>query len=157
MIRRGKFEPPPRRDRSAEFASFVARPRPIVAVAALAASVVVEVADRTKVQTYRSEPYRRLVATLPCICCGIERMSQAAHPNTGKGGALKTDDRDCFPLCHEGSPKRCHQRFDQGAMFTKAERREIELLWAHKTRMQLRQLARDDGQARAIVLATIGL
>lgn len=79
----------------------------------------------------RSEAYRRLVAALPCKACG--RLGcQAAHPNTGKGMGMKTDDRLCFPLCPD-----CHTQFDQGAMFPKAVRREIELTWAADTRRQI--------------------
>jgi len=86
------------------------------------------------------EGYRRLVAMLPCICCGIADMSQAAHPNTGKGAGTKTDDRLCFPLCCERSPMRCHRRFDQEAMFTKEERRALEPVWGQRTRERIRDM-----------------
>lgn len=76
----------------------------------------------------RSEAYRRLVAALQCMVCGA-MPCQAAHPNTGKGLGLKTDDRECFPLC-----PRCHARFDQGALFPKEARRELEPAWAAQTR-----------------------
>ena len=33
----------------------------------------------------RSESYRRAVAALPCIHCGIAGYSQHAHANAGKG------------------------------------------------------------------------
>ena len=46
------------------------------------------------------EPYRRLVAQLPCMWCGISGYSQHAHLNLGKGLNLKTDDRTGFPLCY---------------------------------------------------------
>lgn len=72
----------------------------------------------------RSEAYRRAVASLPCKVCGIEGRSQAAHANMGKGLGIKSDDRTCFPLCHE-----CHQQFDQGAMFDRETRRQIEIDW----------------------------
>lgn len=86
-----------------------------------------------------SEPYRRLVATLPCKVCGIAGISQAAHPNTGKGQGLKTDDRECFPLCCD-QPGRvgCHAKFDQGALFTKAVRRELEPAWGADTRRTIK-------------------
>ena len=113
--------------------------------------------SRPKENVVRSEPYRRLVAALPCIKCGIEGMSQAAHPNTGKGGAIKTDDRDCFPLCHDGSPSRCHPRFDQGAMFSKQMRREIEQEWAAQTRLRLRELSLLDPSVCRVVDKVIGL
>ena len=79
----------------------------------------------------RSEAYRRLVAQLPCIAC-MCGPCQAAHPNTGKGMAMKTDDRLCFPLCI-----RCHAAFDQGAMFSKAARRQIEPAWGADTRRRI--------------------
>ena len=93
-----------------------------------------------KENVVRSEAYRRLVAALPCKHCGIAGYSQAAHPNTGKGGSLKTDDRLCFPLCtvHPASGgdyvQGCHARFDQGALYPKAARRLIEPAWGADTR-----------------------
>lgn len=79
--------------------------------------------------------YRRLVAQQPCRICGIVGYGQAAHPNTGKGMGTKTDDRLCFSLC---GPRPgdigCHARFDQGALFTKAERRLLEPAWGADTR-----------------------
>lgn len=81
------------------------------------------------------EGYRRLVAMLPCKLCGIFALSQAAHPNTGKGQNIKTDDRECFPLCADSPGRRgCHPQFDQGALFSKAVRRELEPVWGADTR-----------------------
>jgi len=81
------------------------------------------------------EGYRRLVAKLPCKVCGIFGQSQAAHPNTGKGQGIKTDDRECFPLCADSPGRRgCHPQFDQGALFSKAVRRELEPVWGADTR-----------------------
>lgn len=59
------------------------------------------------------EGYRRLVAALPCIRCGVWYQSQAAHPPpTGKG--IKEDDRECFPLCcTRPLITGCHVEFDQ--------------------------------------------
>lgn len=84
------------------------------------------------------EGYRRLVAALPCKACGIAGISQAAHPNTGKGAGMKTDDRLCFPLCCD-QPGRvgCHGKFDQGAMFDKATRRVLEPVWGADTRRHI--------------------
>jgi hypothetical protein len=76
----------------------------------------------------RSEAYRRLVAAMPCMLCGASPC-QAAHPNTGKGMGTKADDRECFALC-----PRCHSRFDQGGLFTKEARRELEPAWGAQTR-----------------------
>jgi hypothetical protein len=86
------------------------------------------------------EGYRRLVAALPCKHCGIHGYSQCAHPNTNKAAGKKLiDDRLCFPLCtvHPvagGYVRGCHERFDQGALYTKAVRREIEPAWGADTR-----------------------
>ena len=83
----------------------------------------------------RSEAYRRAVASLPCKVCGIEGHSQAAHPNTGKGAGMKTDDRLCFPLCADRlGVQGCHSKFDQGAMFDRDSRRMLEVDWGVDTR-----------------------
>lgn len=88
-----------------------------------------------KTETVECEAYRRLVASLPCIHCCIVGFSQAAHPNTGKGMGTKTDDRECFPLCADTPGRRgCHTKFDQGALFSKDRRRELESLWGQQTR-----------------------
>lgn len=88
-----------------------------------------------KAQPVRSEAYRRVVASLPCKVCGIEGHSQAAHPNTGKGAGMKSDDRACFPLCADRPGIRgCHSQFDQGVMFDKASRRMVEIDWSVDTR-----------------------
>jgi hypothetical protein len=94
------------------------------------ASIAVE-----KPEVIRSEAYRRLVASMPCKHCGIWGHSQAAHPNTGKGAGLKTDDRECFALCADRPGVRgCHPQFDQNALFSKAVRRALEPVWAADTR-----------------------
>jgi len=93
-----------------------------------------------KEQTIQCEAYRKLVAALPCIHCGLHGYSQAAHPNTDKAGGKKLiDDRLCFPLCtvHPVGAdfvRGCHERFDQGALFTKEARRELEPAWGAQTR-----------------------
>lgn len=94
-------------------------------------------AAQLKTEIVRSEAYRRLVAAMPCAACGCSPC-QAAHPNTGKGMAMKTDDRLCFPLCgpQPGRPG-CHALFDQGAMFDKAARRAIEPAWGADTRRRI--------------------
>lgn len=92
-----------------------------------------------KLEPVRCEEYRRLVAALPCIRCGIHGHSQCAHANTGKGEGTKTDDTASFPLCcdrPDGTPG-CHGRFDQGAMFGKAVRRAIEPAWVADTQRRI--------------------
>ena len=60
------------------------------------------------------EPYRRLVAELPCMWCGVSGYSQHAHLNRGKGMGLKTDDRTGFPLCcSRPGIEGCHVAYDQ--------------------------------------------
>ena len=61
-----------------------------------------------------SEPYRRLVAQLPCMWCGIAGYSQCAHLNYGKGFGMKTCDLTGFPLCcSRPGIEGCHVAFDQ--------------------------------------------
>ena len=81
-----------------------------------------------KTKLFRSEPFRRLVTSLPCQSCGIEG-TQAAHRNQGKGLALKTSDALVVALCPA-----CHHDLDQGGDMTKTERREF---W---DRMYIRQM-----------------
>lgn len=91
-----------------------------------------------KVKPVRSEAYRRAVASLPCIVCGIEGLSQAAHGSVGKGMGLKACDLQLFPACCD-QPGRagCHGRLDQGAMLSKAERHEKEFVWAQATQKEV--------------------
>ncbi len=143
--------------REATQCTYTPRPRTPPAKAVLAADGL----DRMVVPVPKADllddvEYRRLVATLKCICCGAVGFTQAAHPNTGKGMGMKTDDRDCFPLCTVGASD-CHGGFDQRAMFPKERRRELEPLWANQTRMTLRRLAMFDAGARRIVERAIGL
>jgi hypothetical protein len=80
-----------------------------------------------KANIVRSESYRRWVASLPCIACGYEGASQAAHANFGKGLGMKTSDLTCFPLCGpHGYHQGCHVVHDQCIGMTRDERRELE-------------------------------
>ena len=91
-----------------------------------------------KAAPVRSEALRRAVASLPCVICGMPGYSQAAHGSAGKGMGLKACDLTCFPAC---APRvgavGCHAGLDQGALFTKAVRRELEPVWAADTRRKL--------------------
>ena len=115
------------------------RERPILAFPApirqVAKTVICQTAQvQAKECAVRSEPYRRLVASMPCVNCSISGYSQAAHPNTGKGGGIKTDDRLCFPLCCDRpGVQGCHPKFDQGALYTQAQRRTLEIQWSADT------------------------
>lgn len=72
-----------------------------------------------KQNTYRSPRWLRAVASIPCVICFREGMTQAAHRNQGKGMGIKTDDCFTAALCQE-----CHADIDQGASMTRQERRE---------------------------------
>lgn len=92
-----------------------------------------------KTPPMRSEPYRRWVASRPCIACGIEGVSQAAHANHGKGLGLKTCDSRIFPLCgpHWGLIG-CHQRHDLMIDIGRDERREREADYIERTQAATR-------------------
>ena len=91
----------------------------------------------------RSEAYRRAVASLPCAICGVPGYSQCAHSNSGKGAGIKASDLDSFPLCtvHPVADGRlvqgCHERFDQGALFSKLVRRDLEQAWIADTQRKI--------------------
>jgi hypothetical protein len=86
----------------------------------------------------RDKAYRMRVGKLPCIACGIEDSSQAAHvPTDGK--AIKQSDRETFPLCcARPGINGCHSDFDQYRMFTDSqETRRMGRQWAEETRDRL--------------------
>jgi hypothetical protein len=131
MLLRRPFSPKPRPDRAP-----MAWPGPQAFAPAERCDGVGEAQPKT--EALRSEPYRRLVAMLPCKVCGVPGFSQAAHPNTGKGAGIKTDDRECFALCCDRPGiQGCHPKFDQGALFTKEVRRALEPAWGADTRRQI--------------------
>lgn len=72
-----------------------------------------------KQTTHRSNRWLRAVASLPCVTCGREGATQAAHRNEGKGMGLKTHDCWTAALCFD-----CHREIDQGGDLTRDERRE---------------------------------
>jgi hypothetical protein len=80
---------------------------------------------------FRSEKYRRLVASLPCIQCGREGYTQCAHSNLsifGKGMSLKAHDWATFPLCCD-----CHRELDQGSKYTKEEKKNLQFKYISLT------------------------
>lgn len=84
------------------------------------------------------EGYRRLVAALPCIRCGMPNRSQCAHgPTLGK--SIKCDCRLTFPLCADRpGDQGCHTQFDQYRHFTRSQRRAVAVVWAKQTREQIK-------------------
>lgn len=90
-----------------------------------------------KDQPVESEPYRRLVAALPCCNCHRQGRSQAAHvPPDGK--SIKLDDRLTFPLCADGPRYRgCHPKFDNYELMPRPKAVKKGLQWAAETREQI--------------------
>lgn len=131
MLRRTGFKLKPRPDRPGP----VAPPRPVRAVAPTVISTLV--LAQPKEDVVRSEPYRRLVAAMPCKACGIQGYSQAAHlPPDGKG--MKQDDRLIFALCcARVGIAGCHADYDQYRMFTRPVAMTVGAAWAADTRRQI--------------------
>ena len=133
-------KPAPRPPREERCAALVAAARPAAAVMATAQSLA-RLSVMPKSQPARHDGYRRLVAHLPCISCGVEGYSQAAHSNNGKGMAIKADDREAFPLCADRPGQRgCHSMLDQGALMDKTTRQAVEPEWARRTRQTINAL-----------------
>lgn len=100
----------------------------------------VQAAPVEKDKPLRSEPYRRLVATLPCIHCGAEGYSQHAHENAGKGKGMKADDRRAMPLCcARPGIEGCHAAFDQYRLLPggRDAHHAQGRAWAKQTRQQI--------------------
>ncbi len=90
-----------------------------------------------KDNAWRSRPYRMYVAEQECFACGLEKHSQAAHQNAGKGSRIKSGDDRTFPLCAD-MPSRvgCHTQHDQCIDQTRSQRDEDALVYV--ARMQAR-------------------
>ncbi len=91
----------------------------------------------TKDNPVRSKQYLRTVASLPCIACGIQGYSQAAHlPPEAKG--MKQSDLLTFPLCctRVGIPG-CHQDYDQYRLFPRDAAMTVGRAWAADTQRRL--------------------
>lgn len=76
-------------------------------------------AVKPRAERWESVPWRRAVASLPCVLCGKAGETQVAHRNEGKGMGIKTDDSLTAALCGA-----CHAEIDQGAHLTRDERRQ---------------------------------
>lgn len=88
--------------------------------------------------TFRSEKLRRAVADQPCMSCGQEGQTQAAHANLseyGKGMAHKASDAALMALCVS-----CHSELDQGKTMDKAERRDFQQTMIARTLVRLIEL-----------------
>ena len=88
----------------------------------------------------RSQQYLRVVASLPCIACGIQGYSQAAHlPPEAKG--MKQSDLLTFPLCctRVGIPG-CHQDYDQYRLFPRDAAMTVGRAWAADTQRRIQAM-----------------
>ena len=102
------------------------------------AVITTAAAPVVKAEPIRSDAYRRAVAGLPCVICGIAGHSQAAHGSDGKGMGLKACDMTLFPACADRPGIRgCHSQLDQGALYPKHARRLLEPTWAADTRRKI--------------------
>ena len=103
---------------------------------------------------WRSDKYRRLVASMPCINCNIAGRSQAAHMNLaclGKGMATKVSDAFMFPLCAPTvGAHGCHGLLDQGGIYDKSTSEALQWKWLQdfRTRMQRRRLWPDEAECQ---------
>ena len=60
----------------------------------------------------RDEDYKAWIRTLPCVACGMEGRSEAAHTGADGGMSMKASDYSCVPLCadcHAGAPGAYHR------------------------------------------------
>ena len=109
--------------------------RPATRRASYAAPVQMVAVPKTEL--VRSEPYRRLVAAMPCKSCGINGYSQAAHVPP-EGARLKQDDRLTFPLCcSRPGITGCHVGFDNWRMFLRAVAVKQGMRWAMQTQAEI--------------------
>ncbi len=93
-----------------------------------------------KATPVRSHAYLRVVASLPCIACGIQGYSQAAHlPPEAKG--MKQSDLLTFPLCcvRVGVPG-CHQDYDNYRLFPKHAAMTVGRAWAADTQRRIQAM-----------------
>lgn len=112
---------------------------------------------RPKETIIRSEPYRRLVAALPCIHCQWTAPSQAAHENAGKGQRMKVCDTKCFPLCSVNG-RDCHGKFDNYRLVPGGREAHADLgrIYTERTRAMLIASAATSLKTRE-VLERIGM
>ncbi len=116
---------------------------PSVTPGAFRAPVAVSAAPAAHVEKatpVRSQAYLRVVASLPCIACGIQGYSQAAHlPPEAKG--MKQSDLLTFPLCcvRVGVPG-CHQDYDNYRLFPKHAAMTVGRAWAADTQRRIQAM-----------------
>ncbi len=66
---------------------------------------------------------------------------RAAHGSADKGMGIKACDLTLFPACCDRPGVRgCHGQLDQGALFKKAVRHELEPVWAADTQRKIQAM-----------------
>lgn len=103
----------------------------------MATDAGIPVSAIAKENALHSEPYRRLVAKMPCAHCRKPDRSQHAHENEGKAKSLKLDDRRAMPLCcDEPGEEGCHTKFDQYRLLPGGREAHVEQgrIWSAQTR-----------------------
>lgn len=99
-----------------------------------------QMTPRPKTPRIKDEAYRRRVAALPCIACGVHGYSQAAHP-PAPGRGIKQSDRLCVPLCcaRPGNPGivGCHIEADQSIMASREEMKNKFARWVEIVQKEL--------------------
>ena len=119
-----------------------AGPTPRAAACVIADTKARLVVPLPKSEPYRSEPYRRWVASLQCIHCGRDGISQAAHSDTGKGMGIKSCDSTCIPLCADLVGRSgCHSMFGARGLLSQSHRRHLE----HAYTLAVQKRAADEG------------
>ncbi|MEF9946810.1 MAG: hypothetical protein RR800_00460 [Comamonas sp.] len=101
------------------------------------------VASIPKENAVEHEGYRRLVASFPCMYCGIEGYSQHAHENENKGKGLKLDDRRAMALCcTRPGVEGCHVAFDRYRLLPGGRDAHVEQgrIWAAEMRARIEAL-----------------
>lgn len=130
--------PPPKPDRSDEFASY----RAPAAKCRMAQTVATMNVPVPKSKPWRSEAYRRAVADLPCAHCWRPAPSQCCHADTqgGKGAHRKVSDELTYPGCAD-SPGRqgCHSLLASGNI-SRERRAILESRYVARTQATLAHL-----------------
>lgn len=85
-----------------------------------------------KDNAHRSRKWLMAVASLPCVVCGVEGQTQAAHRDFGKGLGIKTDDALTASLCVT-----CHAELGHGSTYDRDQKRAIMDSAILKTVVQL--------------------
>lgn len=135
MLRRSSFAPkwtPPPKLRDREPGSVAVSP------GRRASMLPALLVPKPKIIPARSPTYREIVASFPCINCGLIGYSQHAHQNEGKAMQSKTDDRTGFPLCADRPGViGCHTKFDRTTYWTRDEKRSLAKKWGAETRARV--------------------